>query len=129
MANIIDLKNNNHYFEKQNSITKTEGRNFYDLYKCCNCGIKGKRYGFNEELTIDGRISKKKIQNCSGAKKVNKIIITKCTAVGTAFKNLTPDSVHEVIDAPTGQNNSRGVWVMGVGEPVKVLFCEYKEIL
>jgi len=61
-------------------------------------------------------------------KKTNvKIKITKCLAFGKQFENLTPDSVHDVIEAPERYKSSKvvGVWVMGVGEPVKVLPNEY----
>lgn len=56
-----------------------------------------------------------------------KIKITFCNAQGGQFANLTPGSEHEVIDPPKGhKNDNRGVWVMGVGEPVKVLKREYE---
>ena len=61
-------------------------------------------------------------------KKTNKkIMITYCNAFGKQFENLTPNSVHEVIEAPERYKKSKveGVWVMGVGEPVKVLEEEY----
>lgn len=57
-----------------------------------------------------------------------KIRIINCTAVGPQFENLTPGSIHEVIPAPKGENNNRGWWVMGVGEPVKVLTHEAKVV-
>ena len=59
-----------------------------------------------------------------------KIKITYCQAFGKQFENLTPDSIHDVIETPDRHKNSemKGVWVMGVGEPVKVLNEEYIEI-
>jgi hypothetical protein len=54
--------------------------------------------------------------------------VTQCRAVGQIFGNLEPDTVHRVIEPPKGyKNDSRGVWVMGVGEPVKLLANEYTE--
>jgi len=125
----IELDNTNHDFRKQNLVTLKEGKYFYDLYKCINCGIKAKRFGFKETLLIDGRVSKNKVLNCPKAKLLLKICITHCTAFGEQFKNLVPGSIHSVIESPGGQNNNRGVWVMGVGEPVKVLFKEFKEYI
>lgn len=53
-----------------------------------------------------------------------KIQIVKCTAHGKPFENLTPGSIHEVITSPIGIETERGWWVMGVGEPVLVLYYE-----
>ena len=58
-----------------------------------------------------------------------KIKVKFCTAYGKAFGNITPQSIHEVITPPEGyKNDSSGVWVMGVGEPVKLLSNEYENI-
>ena len=58
-----------------------------------------------------------------------KIKITKCEAFGKHFDNLTPGSIHEVIDCPfLDEGEIEGVWVMGVGEPVKVLTNEYETV-
>lgn len=62
---------------------------------------------------------------------MEKIKVIQCRAQGESFKNLTPNSIHVIIDPPEGENNEgsgrgmRGVWVMGVGEPVKLLKGEY----
>lgn len=61
--------------------------------------------------------------------KKNKIKITRYTAFGPAFKNLVPGSEHMIIAPPKGQDNERGVWVMGVGEPVLVLFREFEYVI
>jgi hypothetical protein len=104
----------------------------YDLYKCKNCGIEGKRYGFSDFLILNENCSPSKIEKCDG-RIINiptfygrKIQITKCYAQGKAFENLIPDSFHRVISAPSPyKDDSNGVWVMGVGEPVKILNQEY----
>ena len=59
-----------------------------------------------------------------------KIKITVCQAFGPQFENLIPDSIHDVIETPARHKNSemKGVWVMGIGEPVKVLNDEYTQI-
>lgn len=57
------------------------------------------------------------------------IEITFCTAQGSQFENLKRGTQHKVVTPPQGYtNDDRGVWVMGVGEPVKVLNKEYKVI-
>lgn len=53
-----------------------------------------------------------------------KIKIKHCTACGPQFENLKDGSIHEVIAPPPGENDRRGWWVMGVGEPVLVLTRE-----
>lgn len=58
-----------------------------------------------------------------------KIKITKCNAVGKIFSNLTPNSIHEITTAPKGyKSDKKGVWVMGIGEKVKVLNSEFELI-
>lgn len=118
------LNNTEHTFEKQNLTTLKDGS---DLYKCTKCGLKGKRKGLTEILEIDGRISDKKINSCGEHEYVGKNIkITFCTANGSAFSNITPESIHTIINPPIGyKNGDKGVWVQGNGEPVKVLFNEY----
>jgi len=56
-----------------------------------------------------------------------KIKITQFTGHGAVFANLTPDSVHESVPAPADQQHLKDeMWVMGVGEPVRVLDHEYE---
>jgi len=58
--------------------------------------------------------------------KSSKIKIIECYAVGDAFANMTPNSIHEVLPTPKDdENEDLGVWVMGVGEPVKLLAREF----
>ena len=55
-----------------------------------------------------------------------KIQIKNCNAVGGAFANITHNSTHEIIKPPNNYDNySNGVWVMGSGEPVKILNREF----
>jgi len=123
----IDLSNTIHRFEKQNLITVIGKKTNYDILKCTKCGIKGKRYGISNEIILDGRTANNKIINCDGSSKVQKIKITNCTANGRQFSNLIPGSIHDVIIPPKGyKNGDRGYWVMGVGEPVLVLFNEFE---
>lgn len=113
-----------HQWEKVNLTTLGgNGKPTYDTYRCAACGLTGKMYRFNH-IAVQER-SRKKLLCCPGLKKAQKIRITLCRAVGKQFLNLTPDSIHEVIPTPPGNNSNGGVWVMGVDEPVKVLFSEF----
>lgn len=52
-----------------------------------------------------------------------------CHANGPQFRNLRPGSIHRVVTPPDGyKNDHTGMWVMGVGEPVKVLTEEFSVI-
>ncbi|GGB82740.1 hypothetical protein GCM10007424_23470 [Flavobacterium suaedae] len=121
----------NHDFEKTNLVTKYSRKGNYDDYKCTNCGMKGKSYRLNE-IQVSDTYSSSNVANCKKAplfQPPKKIKITQCTASGEAFKNLTNGSVHDVVTPPEGyKNDYRGVWVMGVGEPVKVLNNEFEKI-
>lgn len=121
----ISKRLTNHVFEKQNSVTRFEKGRHFDVYKCSLCGLTGKAYSLTH-ITIDGRSKGGPV--CPKAPKASKIKITECRAVGKAFGNLTPDSIHDIIPPPKDKDNSRGVWVMGVGEPVLVLFGEFQEV-
>lgn len=79
------------------------------------------------ELQISERF-RKKFERCVDVKTASQIEIINCVAVGPQFANLIPRSRHDIINPPEGYDNNGGVWVMGVGEPVKVLFREFKYI-
>jgi hypothetical protein len=122
----IDMDSTNHVFIKTNLVTISSPKGMYDSFKCEKCGLRGKSYQIGI-ITVDGR-QRSKANNCPESKNLQKIKITICRAVGRQFLNLTPGSVHDVIAPPQGQNNDRGIWVMGVGEPVKVLFGEFVDV-
>jgi len=122
----INRRETTHDFEKQNLVTLKDRKGLYDLYKCSECGLTGKAYTLTE-ITVSERI-KSASASCPKAKKTQRIKITFCHAVGKAFANLTPGSVHDVVETPADDSGRlAGVWVMGVGEPVKVLVDEYEE--
>jgi len=123
---IINRAKTNHNFEKQNMMTKFDRRGSYDEFKCSLCGLSGKAYNLKEVFVSEK--SAKKAHNCPKANTPIKIQITQCGAFGKLFKNLIPRSIHYVVPTPEGHDNSGGVWVMGVGEPVKVLFDEYEVV-
>lgn len=120
----FDMKTGGHDWEKQNVVTIGVKRG-YDLYKCRKCGVTGKSYRLG---TISIRESYvKKMLKCRAKieKKFTRIMVTDCKAVGSQFANLTPGSKHDIVPPPPGQNNKRGEWVMGVGEPVLLLAGEF----
>ena len=60
------------------------------------------------------------------------IKIKHCKAYGKLFENITDGSIHKIIPPPKGfkrdLKNTKGVWVMGVGGPVKILYNEFTRI-
>ena len=42
-----------HRFEKKNLFTLYDRKGYYDLYVCKDCGLEGKRRGFNEYIEIE----------------------------------------------------------------------------
>lgn len=122
-----NIRTSGHIWEKQNLVTIGRGGRMYDEMICKNCGMKGKRYGFTS-VEVSEKYKIENVQRCPNASQVipGKVKITRCTATGKAFDNLLPDTVHEVVTPPDGyKNDHTGVWVMGVGEPVKVLSNEF----
>ena len=131
----IDISKFLHNFGKVNLTTIMKRGRLYDIYRCSECGIEGKRYGLSGQLELLTSVSDKKIKECTGLSKQMKdefvgkwVKITECTAVNPQFKALLPGSIHKIVTPPEGFiNGDRGVWVMGVGQPVKVLFNEFND--
>lgn len=126
----VDIKKGGHTWEKQNLVTVTKAGGSYDEMRCSNCGIKGRRYDL-ANVSVSENYSMSKVYNCPKQKEQPlpvRIRITDCRANGKIFSNLIPGSEHDVVSAPKGQNNNGGVWVMGVGEPVKVLDNEFESV-
>ncbi len=53
------------------------------------------------------------------------IEIIECKAIGRQFSNLKPGTKHILIPPPKGRKRKE-LWVMGDGEPVRLLFGEFK---
>lgn len=127
----IDLKQGGHKWEKQNNVTLRKGRTHYDIMKCVGCGIEGRTNSI-ATIALKSSYSEENIYKCKAVRSEGlplEIEITICRAVGPAFKNLIPGSKHLVITPPVNEKNDRfGVWVNGVGEPVKVLYEEFKVV-
>ena len=123
---ILNLLQNGHDWEKVNQVGKESRRGIYDVFRCKHCGLTGKSYSLGL-LEIAER-DRKKAAMCKGARKLAKsyVKVIRCAAYGKVFGNLKPGSIHKVVPPPDGEKNSRGEWVMGVGEPVLLLFGEFR---
>ena len=129
----ISIATSRHEWIKKNLVTLNKNGKYFDEVVCSACGMKGKRYNFTQ-VEVDGRYKKTHVQLCPKAKDFvtpDKIKITFCSAQGpnNQFANLIPESVHNIITPPKGYLNDRaGVWVMGIGEPVRVLAREFEVV-
>lgn len=119
----INLNQSTHNFEKQNLIT-ISGTKPHDILKC-KCGVYGKSYRLGQ-ITVANKFQKRLFKCPLNKKVLEKIKIKKCTAFGDHFANITPGSIHQVIPAPPpNKDDGLGVWVNGVGAPVKVMNEEF----
>ena len=118
-------------WKKVNNITLNRGGKTYDLYKH-TIGITGKRWGISPNISLTEKDFKKYTlysSKFSKALKSRTICITRCEACGPQFSNIIPGSKHTVISPPEGfSEDDKGVWVMGVGEPVKILNYEFRDL-
>ena len=123
----VDLTNTNHNFTKKNLVSQKDGS---DIYKCRECGIEGIRPGFVNFVILKSSDEFCKVKRTTPKNPASKIKITTCNASGLQFGNLLPNSIHKIIEPPEehaekSQNWLRGVWVMGIGDPVMVLNNEF----
>ncbi len=124
----VKIEQTEHEFSKQNLVGIQGRRGIYDVLKCKNCGIQGKSYKLGT-IEFVKSFPESKLYKCKAIKhkKPVKIKITECLAMGALFANITPGSIHDVVNAPAGEpDNLLGVWVMGVGKPVKILSGEFE---
>lgn len=118
----IYLRSTKHKFRKKNLIGKADHS---DDYECELCGLRGNRPGLAEYVNVDGRFTKK-ARECDGSVAVKRLQVVRCSAFGKAFENATPGSIHDIVKPPDGNNNHRGEWIMGNGEPILLLNGEYR---
>lgn len=126
-----NIKTSQHVWEKQNLVTVNRRGKMFDEMVCKNCKMKGQRFGF-ESVEVSENYKFENVHLCPNAEPIEipeKVKVTNCTASGKAFGNLTPNSIHEIVAPPSGyKNDHTGVWVMGVGEPVKLLSNEFVSV-
>jgi len=129
MENTVELIGTLHKFEKTNLVSQRNKRGIYDSYKCINCGIEGKRYGFDNHPLLNKTYSSNTLKSCKNIKDIYLgmyIKITHCDAVGSEFIGCTSGSIHKIVRPPKNQvNGDRGVWIYGKTEPIKLLFGEF----
>lgn len=118
-----------HQFNKVNLMTKFDKLGPYDIQRCDRCGLQGKRYGLDDNILVLDEYSESQIRGCKNVEDTfvgRDVVVVRCDAMGAQFANLAVGSRHEVVSPPDNQiNGDRGIWVMGVGEPVKLLFGEF----
>jgi hypothetical protein len=130
---VIDMNNDTsgHKWSKVNQVTLKDQKSTYDLMQCDSCQLKGKRRSFTE-IQIPSTHGYNKVFNCpaSNSADVKRVRIKKVNGGPGLFDNLTPGSEHDTVPVPEHQKhkNLSGVWVMGVGEPVRILPTEYEII-
>lgn len=126
-----NIETSAHKWEKQNLVTIKGRDGLYDLVTCSQCGMKGKRFSLYS-VKVTGRYSLENVVRCPKAPETaipQRVEVIRCTAQGSQFNNLSPKSQHDVVTPPSPyKNDHTGVWVMGIGEPVKLLRSEYKTI-
>lgn len=125
----ISIDKSTHSWKKKNLITLPSNKGGYDILICANCGMRGKTYTLGV-IQLKGSYSFANVKDCPKAPKTDKpkagrVKITRCNAMGKVFENLTDGSEHDIVDTPEGEHSRDGVWIMGVGVPVKVLDGEY----
>lgn len=124
-----------HQFEKVNLTGIKDKKGIYDLYRCKQCGIDGKRYGFSSTILITSIPDEHVFGWCifnenSGKEYIGRLIkVTDCRAVGQDWKNCTPESIHVIVNNPSMEKPNMidgGCWIKGVsGNPVKLLSDEF----
>ena len=94
-----------HEWYKLNLVTLKDNKGLYDLMKCKNCGIKGKRYSLNSI-----HIYERYLHMLQCPVKYDQIKIIHTNAFGKQFENLTDGSIHDIIDPPEGFTRERGIF-------------------
>jgi len=131
----IDLNKTSHEFEKEQLIVKSDSSGTYVVYKCKRCGLGARKYKDSDLLIVRSRkkLTDEQLLRCSKeiisipAKRIR--VLHKPNIANPAFDNLIVGSEHECIPPPPGQpNRLPGVWVNGIGEPVKLLNGEFEWI-
>ena len=127
---LVSLLAGGHEWEKMNLVTKMDRNGMYDRFRCKCCGIEGKSYQMGM-ITIPERYRKNAF-HCPNEQIHRKVKVVRCNAGGGQFANLTPGSIHDIVETPQSERlkggNKRGEWVMGVSEPVLLVFGEFTYI-
>ena len=126
-----NIKTSQHVWEKQNLATVSRRGKMFDEMVCKNCKMKGRRHGF-VVVSVSESYKSENVHLCPKAKTIElpkQVKVTQCSAYGKVFANLTPNSIHDIIAPPNSyKNDHTGVWVMGIGEPVKLVTGEFSKV-
>lgn len=123
----IYVSEGGHKWEKTNIVTIIGRKGGYDAVVCEYCGMRGKRYSLSH-VSVSETYNHEGVYTCCKAPRASKIRIIICGAVGRQFANAIPGSIHNVADPPKNENNLGGVWIMGIKEPIKLLYGEFEVI-
>jgi hypothetical protein len=122
METKLNLTNTIHEFEKTNLVSDKNGN---DFYKCCNCGIKGKRRAFSESIEVSGIESKVLRCNLEKNPNIGKSIIVLINQFG-----LKSGEEHIIVECPESElkKYSMETWVFSENrnEPIRLFGNEYK---
>lgn len=133
-----------HAFIKQNNLTITKGRKFYDVYKCSYCGLEGKRFGLTNEISVTrNKVSctyyknylkkQKELEEVEAAQKqaatkIKVIDSYTCQMFGFEFNN-----VYDRVECPDSEKDNflDDIWIFSQKrkEPVRLLPGEFEIVL
>lgn len=124
MYNLLKNAFHFHNFEKQNlpNIKHNEP----DRYVCSYCKMKAKSAGL-ERYLIAETYKETNVFSCAKApeKQMPKTVKVTHTILDNPYINIVIGNTYEVIDAPAGETNGNGLWVLIEGQPVKLYPTEF----
>ena len=135
-----NISDEGHKWEKQNLMTISSKKGGYDIYKCKNCGLKGKMFklGIIENLSPVSKISDRCLKEIIDLDDDrfsvgNEVKITFFNGVNNDWINIKPGTIHKIVKPPEEEklkypNTAESVWVMGLTKPVRLLFNEFNFI-
>lgn len=144
----ISILDSIHNFKPKSRRVKINNRGLYRIYKCQRCKISGIRYGNSESITISKLYSQERFPKCKKMtnnylESIGKYIKLLPININLSDLDLLPiqtyqerdtslyvGSVHRVINPEDSEkdNDSRGVWINGRLEPIKIFNSELEFI-
>ena len=121
---MVEIAITSHNFKKINLVSIRKGKKIFDILKCSDCGLEGKRYGFTETVCV-----KRDKVNCSFRKKIrsSKVAIFENPHLESEFGLKC--SIFDVVEPPEEYKGKypESVWVFSEkrGEPVRLLPGEF----
>lgn len=111
-------------------ITRVSRGKMFDEYKCANCGIRGRSLTLGT-IEVSNTYNESKVKHCPSStyQRPKRVLVNNFHGQGKVFANIKDGQEYDVIDPPPPyKDDYKGVWVMGVGEPIKLLTDEYTVI-